>query len=455
MPEVWDVLPGVFSWDVFEPVTALVTYQVQRRGGALSVLLVGLDEALDFSGTEVNGEELALHKTATALFQVCRGGDMIARYGPRSFAVLAPDAQEAGARRLTERLRQTLPAVLPDGEASQPLVYVIGSATAPQHGMTVNELVEHAQRSAVRGGARSPRDHSLLTPQPATADAAVAQRVAAANADRERLFTQRRTTLAYLSRAYERGSVRGIAIETESGACPVCLDAARDIYRPQAAPSLPLIGCAGPVGCRCTYTSPSILARHWSIPPAAERDGELPRRLRNAAAGGADPRRGGRPEEVAELLEGFPVPAISVDLVLQPGERVYAQRAARRGIEQPSRGAASLAGLPIPIDEPLPAWLRQLSRPPSLPTDLVLGRDEGDLYITNRRLVFRDSGRRVLDSVPLLDLTTLDYLREALVCGVEGQSGRIVYQLRDALTAGLYLARALRGAAFQREPLSA
>ncbi|MGI8553813.1 MAG: diguanylate cyclase domain-containing protein [Dehalococcoidia bacterium] len=450
---VWDRLPGIFSWEAFVPFAGVITFQTKRRGGALSLLLVGLEESSSLMAPDgIDLEETVLRVVSAAVLPVSRGGDVIARYGPRSFAILAQDAQESGARRLAERLRQRLPDHLGMGAQSLALRYFIGFATLPQHGTLIQELVQQAEASLVHGPVENRAALSVSAPLPVPRIPEPSRPRGIQPGEQDRLSAERRVALEYLSRLYERGLIKGIAIGTQTSACPVCLDAAREVYRVSDLPQLPLIGCTGPIGCRCGYGSPAFDWRPVPLPRLAEGDApvDIPRKLRSAALYGSDPKRGCKPEELAEYLDSFPLLPFRADLVLQPGEAVYLSRPARRAVELATPESVVTHGSPVPITQPFLSWLDQAEKPSSVPEEAIPAKDEGELFMTNRRLVFRNRQRRLVDSLLLSDIMTVEYLRDTIACEVSGQYSRLIFLLREPLHTGLYLARLIRYAALGR-----
>jgi diguanylate cyclase (GGDEF)-like protein len=447
---LWDESASVFSWEAFSAYAALAVSQTARRDGSLSLLLVLLDLPTDLVVPRASGFEADAVRTASvALPQVARAGDVVGRRGSASFAVIAQDAQQAGAVRLAERIQATLAERFKLLDPSQRLNVSIGLASLPQAGRTLPDLLASAEE-ALRRSLAAGRNRVVVSDLRAGAGAAFIGSYAApatppVPSPYDPLTLQRRNGYRYLSYAVARGEIEGIGIHTRPSACPVCLDAARDVYRPGWAPELPLAGCTGPVGCRCVFGSPALDAsrRPIALAPQGARIDGLPRKLRDAARFGADSGRGCKPEDLAEFLEAYPLFPASVDLGLPEGEPVLLLREARRGWD--GAGAAGAAqGTLLPAATPMQPWLKRLGKPPALPSDALQFADDGTLSITSQRLLFGKPG--ALEGVALTDIVSVECFRDAIACTVSDFGNRMVFMLRDSVQVGLYLARALRDA---------
>ena len=83
-----------------------------------------------------------------------RAGDFIGRHGPRSLAVMAQDAHQAGALRFAERIRSALPDRLTVLGVQAPFRVSIGIATMPEAGTTFDELFRGAESAVAQATAR-------------------------------------------------------------------------------------------------------------------------------------------------------------------------------------------------------------------------------------------------------------------------------------------------------------
>lgn len=449
-----DDATGLLTWEAFAAFATLTISQSRRRGGASSLLLVGLDQprGLDEDGSDAAAfEEAAALSVSGALQKTLRGGDMLGRHSARSFVILAQDAQQAGAARLTERLRAALPDDVAIGTRSFPVTVSMGVATQPDVGQTLPELLGNAEEALIQAGeaggncVRVSGVNTLITnPLPSAGSAPV---VPQPSIESERLAEKRRQTLARLLESYQNGQIEGISLETQPGACPVCLDAALDPYLPAFVPSLPLAGCVGPAGCRCNYGAPAVDPRRRPppVPALSYTDLDIPRKLRDAALFGSEPKRKASPQEIAEYLDRLPLLPFQVELELQAGEVPYLLRTAKRSVERPIPGRPPVHGPMFPMRGPLTLWVKAAGRPPSLPDALTPNKDEGAFYLTNWRILFSRKG--AVESILLADVAAVEYLRDAIACTVGQRSNRIIFFVKDALQIGLYVTRAVRDVA--------
>jgi diguanylate cyclase (GGDEF)-like protein len=121
------------------------TLRSQRH---LGLLMLDLDDFKRFNDIHGHpmGDEL-LRTIAILLGQSVRTVDAVARYGGEEFAVILPEVEIAEAGRVAERLRR-LVAELPLSPAQSGRVTIsLGVAVAPDHGHTVEALVQAADRA--------------------------------------------------------------------------------------------------------------------------------------------------------------------------------------------------------------------------------------------------------------------------------------------------------------------
>lgn len=472
MDRLRDPLTGVFSWRAFTSYATLTLSQAQRRGGSLALLLVSVDLPLSSSPGSGMALDAAPRVLAETLSQTVRGGDMAARQGRRAFAVLALDALESGAQRLAARIAGAMPRQITVMGRDASFTISVGIAVFPDGGATLPELIRHAESAltdASRSGGGQVRVYGaappplppqevvsssepaverfhLFVPQIELEARGLAPQPQTTPVGSRRASVSPRVALKELTAACERGEIEGIAIQTQPGACTVCLDAARDVYLPRFVPDLPLIGCWSLGGCRCAYRAPAPDPRRRP-PPAPALSSDLPKvpgRLRDAAIFGESAKRSARPDEIAEYLDTFPLLSVDVDIELQQGESAYlAGRPARRAWERRSAGEAPIEGLPLPLEGPFRAWVRRAARPPTISELQLPHREEGTLYLTNWRLIFAHR-RGVLDSNLLADITAVQLLRDGLAFNVGERSSRLVIFISDPLPVGLFIARAIR-----------
>jgi PleD family two-component response regulator len=100
--------------------------QAFREHGALACVVLALDRDPGDPSGMANAPPAVVARTVQALKNAARVSDVIGRLTPAEFAVLAPDTDPAGARRLAERLGTSLEAAL----AVEPAVPETASGTS-------------------------------------------------------------------------------------------------------------------------------------------------------------------------------------------------------------------------------------------------------------------------------------------------------------------------------------
>ncbi|MGI8551057.1 MAG: diguanylate cyclase domain-containing protein [Dehalococcoidia bacterium] len=433
MEALYDALTGAFSWAAFSAFAEASIAETRRREGALGLLFVSVE---GFGRRNIVDDSL-LQEAGLLMLRTMRGGDLLGRAGLDRFAVLAQAARPAGAVRLAERIQAALPVHQSVRGQPVPFNVAIGIATLPDVGSTLEALIDQATAAlmaASREGGRATRLWSAVS-----SGAPVATSAALGPGE---LMAQRRTVLAQLTQAWERQEIAGIVIQPQAGACPVCLDIARDVYSPRWAPPLPLVGCSGPVGCRCHYGAAAPVEQQDRPPTSEEISGQLSGGLRRAARFGAEPQHPSSPEEMAEFLDRFRLPRITVDLSLESGEFGYVRYPSRRAWERRTGESAATHGPVFPPQGPLLTWVRKVRNPPNLPLEGIPYQEEGVVYLTSRRLLFRSQD--TTDSIRLTDISAIEYLKDGIACILNDRPNRLVLLLREPLLVGLCLARAVR-----------
>jgi diguanylate cyclase (GGDEF)-like protein len=115
-----------------------------RTNRSFSLLLMDLDglKKINDQYGHVIGSR-ALCRVATTLKLNCRSIDTAARYGGDEFALVLPETNHFAAEQVVERVRNCLLA----DEEHPPLSMSIGVATFPKCGVTVQQLLEYADKS--------------------------------------------------------------------------------------------------------------------------------------------------------------------------------------------------------------------------------------------------------------------------------------------------------------------
>lgn len=139
---IQDPLTGLYNRRFFNDALDRELRRATRRDSSTALLMIDLDHfkrVNDERGHEA-GDHL-LQTVAETLRNGVRAEDVIARYGGEEFMVLLPDTGLAEGVILAERLRESfksLPADPPFG----PFTFSVGVAARPDHGTTVEELLQ-------------------------------------------------------------------------------------------------------------------------------------------------------------------------------------------------------------------------------------------------------------------------------------------------------------------------
>jgi diguanylate cyclase (GGDEF)-like protein len=451
--ELFDQSANVLSWDAFSAFSRYVLSHASRRGDALSLLLVAVDEpGPDMGVSDDSLTELTVRVVGNAISRSVRGGDYVGRHGRLSFAVMARDAQRAGALRLAERIQSGLPNRLSIFEGATAFTVSVGIANFPQAGTSLQELVAKAEvalaESIALGGNRATVGAGGSNPESET-QSGLRRTLEGLERERTRRLPELRTEMLQVAaQAYQRGETDGIIVKAQPGACATCLDAARDVYKPDDLPRLPVSGCTGAAGCRCTY-APAPVDPRLRPPPNTDANfsvEDIPRAWRDVARFGADERSMCKSEDLAAYLDIYPLLPQRVALPLEQGEVAHLVRTAERSWERGVRaGGIAAIGPLIPLSGALGGWAKQAPRPSPLPGESLHDKESGVLCITNWRLLFsRPDG---IDSYLLADISGVEYFRDALICALAQRPDRLVIGVHDSLQVGLCLARAIRSLA--------
>jgi diguanylate cyclase (GGDEF)-like protein len=152
-----DALTGLPNRRQFDDFLDREWRRAGRTGATLSLLLVDADRFKEFNDRHghVHGDGVLRTLAATIAGSIRRPGDLAARYGGEEFAVVMPDTDGAGARRVAETIRARVSAEIAS-DSDLPLTVSIGVATArPQAGEPIAALISAADEAlyaAKRGG---------------------------------------------------------------------------------------------------------------------------------------------------------------------------------------------------------------------------------------------------------------------------------------------------------------
>jgi len=160
--------------------------RVRRGGGALSLLMVDLDDFGTVNNTYGHqAGDAALAAVASALRESARATDVAARYGGDEFTAILPDTDIDEAVAVAERVRTAIAGLrIVIADATVRVDASVGVATLPLHAATRDELIRMADRASYaakhKGKGRVGRPEDAL-PVPYHSPAAMAAQLEHAN----------------------------------------------------------------------------------------------------------------------------------------------------------------------------------------------------------------------------------------------------------------------------------
>jgi diguanylate cyclase (GGDEF)-like protein len=148
-----DALTGMFNRRYFEETAARELRRVESLGLSASLILVDIDHFKRFNDTHGHDAgDSVLKKVSLLLQSKTRTEDIACRYGGEEFVILLVGAPLEVAMARAEALRETVRDrdMRYGGETLGRLTISCGVATFPEHGLTLPELVEAADRALYR-----------------------------------------------------------------------------------------------------------------------------------------------------------------------------------------------------------------------------------------------------------------------------------------------------------------
>jgi diguanylate cyclase (GGDEF)-like protein len=164
-----DSLTGLFRRSVFDERLAMEASRFARGGRSCAVVLIDIDHFKKVNDTwgHQRGDDV-LASVADVIGKSCRDIDTVARYGGEEIVVLLPEADEAGALAVGEKLRAAVEALAPP-RVPAPVTVSAGVAVLAA-GMRPQELVGQADEALYRAkhGGRNRVELSWPFPRLAT-----------------------------------------------------------------------------------------------------------------------------------------------------------------------------------------------------------------------------------------------------------------------------------------------
>lgn len=162
-----DALTGLFNRRRFQEELERTLAQVRRYGGQGALLFIDVDGLKPINDTLGHqAGDAFLRNLATLLQERLREVDVVARLGGDEFAILLFPSDMQQTVVVAERLRQAVRAHT-TMVADYPLRCTIslGIALFPQHGSTMEELIDNADRALYRAKAEGRNQHRMFTPR--------------------------------------------------------------------------------------------------------------------------------------------------------------------------------------------------------------------------------------------------------------------------------------------------
>lgn len=147
-----DPLTGVYNRRFFDEALKIEMIKASRHRNSFSLLMIDVDNFKEFNDIygHQKGDEI-LSRIGKVFKTVCRGYDIITRYGGDEFAIIFPEADHNVASGLCERIMAGIRALSLDfkglNELQVQVSVSIGVATFPDHASSVNDLVRCADEA--------------------------------------------------------------------------------------------------------------------------------------------------------------------------------------------------------------------------------------------------------------------------------------------------------------------
>lgn len=154
---ITDGLTGLFDHRHFYELFEVEMVRAGRYGLPLALVLLDVDSFKSYNDRVGHrGGDQVLRALGALLRDTARGTDITARYGGEEFAVILPHTNHRDAVQFAERLRRVVeeePFVEEAGQPGGRVTISVGVASRPEHGGTVESLVEAADAALYRAKA--------------------------------------------------------------------------------------------------------------------------------------------------------------------------------------------------------------------------------------------------------------------------------------------------------------
>lgn len=146
-----DGLTGLYNQMHFFELLDLETKKSLRYNLSYSLIIFDVDHFKNFndSNGHLRGSE-TLRAIGVIMKNKFRSTDLLAKYGGDEFVIILPQTDKVGAYLAAERLRESVEKQVFPGAETQPhkkLTISIGLASYPEHGLSDEEILNHADKS--------------------------------------------------------------------------------------------------------------------------------------------------------------------------------------------------------------------------------------------------------------------------------------------------------------------
>lgn len=150
---VRDPLTSLFNRRYLEEILPMAFFHAQRTSRPLAIIMVDIDNFKhlnDYLGHRYGDQ--VLKQVGILLANSIRRNDIACRYGGDEFILVMPDAPLESAYDRAEHIKQEMDTLSADSpnRSEQRLSLSIGVAAFPDHGQTIDELVEAADKALYR-----------------------------------------------------------------------------------------------------------------------------------------------------------------------------------------------------------------------------------------------------------------------------------------------------------------
>lgn len=149
-----DNLTGIYNHRYFSNALKSLTELAKENNKPLSLIFLDIDYFKNYN--DLNGHQkgdLVLKNIADILKESTRKDDVVARYGGEEFVIILPEAAEAFAVKIGERIRERIEATYFENQELQPngnLTISMGVSSFPEKAKTDDELIKNADDALYR-----------------------------------------------------------------------------------------------------------------------------------------------------------------------------------------------------------------------------------------------------------------------------------------------------------------